>query len=69
MEMYDYLAWVILGVFYIFVGVPCVGSCATGHFSHYKEDWKAGAMIHLVLGVFTLILFGVLWAFIRVTGS
>ena len=69
MNYQDYLAWSILAVFYLIGVIPVVGSWVTGFGSIYKDDWKVGAIMHLVLGGFAVVVLGVLWAFIRVFGE
>ena len=63
----DILAYVILGVAYIFAAVPIFGSLVNcQHGSKYLEDFKAGAIIHVLLILFLAIIVSILWALNRV---
>lgn len=59
----DILAYLILTIIYVGGVVPLIGSALTqNHYSLYREDWVAGAVIHAVPAV----LGATLWAVFRV---
>jgi hypothetical protein len=63
----DILAYVILGVVYIFAVLPIWGSIVSCHYgSKYLEDFKVGAIIHGLIILIATVLFSILWALNRV---
>lgn len=63
----DLLAYAILALSYVFGVVPLLGASISGkHGSIYKDDFKLGAVVHLILIVFFLVLASVVWATYRV---
>lgn len=59
----DWLAYLILTIFYLATGVPIIGSVLTQTSgSLYSEDWKVGAIIHALLASFAVVLGAIVWA-------
>jgi len=63
----DVIAWIICGLAFVFMALPCIGSVISGNkFTTYKEDIKIGAAIFLGLSLFSVVIFSLTWAFVRV---
>ncbi len=63
----DLLAWLIVVVFYLTCVIPVIGDAMAGRMTTYTEAVKIGATIHAVLIGFSIVLVGVVWAWIRLT--
>lgn len=59
---YDYLAWVIIVLGYLWVVVPIMGTAFAIGTQTYSEAWKAGAALNLFLLAFASVVGGILWA-------
>ena len=64
----DILAWCILSIFYIAVGMPIIGDTFLGNGNNsYLGCLKVGAAINGFLIGFVAVLSSVLWAYIRLS--
>jgi hypothetical protein len=63
----DLLAWFIVVVFYLSCVVPLVGDALVGRITTYTEAITIGVAFHAALIGFGLVLFSVLWAWLRLT--
>lgn len=66
--MEDILARVILAIFYASAVVPLIGDTMLGSgISSYRDSWRAGAALHAVIIMLALVLFSVLWAYVKIS--
>jgi hypothetical protein len=63
----EFLAWIILIIFYLTCVMPLMGDAMVEHMTYYLEAVKIGAMMHAVLIGFASVLFSVVWAWLRLT--
>lgn len=59
----DYLAYIILTVFYILTAVPIIGGQFTQSGVTYKEDMTAGLCLHGFVLIVCGCIFAVMWSF------
>ena len=57
------LAWIVIALAVIFVGLPILGSCFTGWGSSYSEDFSVGLTLALFLVILCAVIGAVMWAF------
>ena len=63
----DLLAWFIVVVVYLSCVMPLIGDALVGRMTTYAEAMKVGATVHVVLIGLVLVLFSVVWAWLRLT--
>ena len=62
------VAWCILAAFYIVAVIPSIGATLTNSRGDYRASWVVGFLIHLATGVIFVVMGGLVWAVLKVTG-
>ena len=65
LNLVDWLAYFILTVTYVTVVVPIIGEQLSAQNTSYIDSLKIGAIVHLCLAVFAVILISFVWALAR----